>query len=389
MNPPEDAGFQTTGQVLEAALLANPDDRATHAAYADWLIEQGDSRGEFIAVQLALEEEGRSAEERQHLQKREKELLEQQGRGWLGNLAEYLLDQRDGGYQHRFARGWLAALEIPELTVGFGRLLVLAAQTRFLRSLSIGTAAYEEDNYEPGDDVPDDAPFPGLFALRRSPYLGNVRVFQLGGSDSGEDLNCHTNGGTAAELVKMMPLLEEVYLLAHRVDTQTLFSLPLPHLRILQVYHSHDYPLELLAGNSSLSRLEQLLFHPHAVEYGDEPSITLAGAQALVRSPHLRNLTHLQLRISNMGDRGCEVIVQSGILRRLKVLDLRHGIITDQGARILAASPDLRHLERLDLSGNALTRAGMAALITTGVRVDASNQHSVDDEEYMFEGDIE
>ena len=41
--------------MLEQALVEAPDDRATHAAYADWLTEQGDP-GELTAVHLALED---------------------------------------------------------------------------------------------------------------------------------------------------------------------------------------------------------------------------------------------------------------------------------------------------------------------------------------------
>ena len=40
---------------LEAALAANPDDRASYRAYADWLTERGDPQGEAIA--LALKDE--------------------------------------------------------------------------------------------------------------------------------------------------------------------------------------------------------------------------------------------------------------------------------------------------------------------------------------------
>ena len=43
-------------RALEAGILAEPDDRASHSAYADYLSEQGDpllaARGEFISVQL-------------------------------------------------------------------------------------------------------------------------------------------------------------------------------------------------------------------------------------------------------------------------------------------------------------------------------------------------
>src|SRR5262249_26322288 len=44
-------------EALEAALTENPDDLAAHMAYADLLSEEGDPRGEFSQVQLALEDE--------------------------------------------------------------------------------------------------------------------------------------------------------------------------------------------------------------------------------------------------------------------------------------------------------------------------------------------
>src|SRR5262245_30593081 len=103
-------------ETLEAALVENPEDLATHMAYADYLMDQGDPRGEFIQVQLALEDPNRPEAERQQLQHREKELLDQHVREWLGDLAESLLDGygTPGGYampdsetHFRFARGWL------------------------------------------------------------------------------------------------------------------------------------------------------------------------------------------------------------------------------------------------------------------------------------------
>src|SRR4051812_45719564 len=66
---------RTDREALEAAVRANPDDRAAHAALADYLIEQGDPRGEFIQVQLALEDESLSAARRKELKAHEKALL--------------------------------------------------------------------------------------------------------------------------------------------------------------------------------------------------------------------------------------------------------------------------------------------------------------------------
>src|SRR5262245_24173413 len=77
---------------LEAAIRENPDELANYAAYADWLTEQGDPRGEFIQVQLALENEGLSKSERQKLQRRETALLKEHESEWVGEWAALAKD---------------------------------------------------------------------------------------------------------------------------------------------------------------------------------------------------------------------------------------------------------------------------------------------------------
>src|SRR5437016_1919103 len=118
-------------KALESALVENPDDLSSHMAYADYLSEQGDPRGEFIQVQLALEDESHSAVERRRLRKRESDLLKAHEREWLGELAPLLLgtpeeqramfaDELKSEYtdrldyttrrmhfHHGWARGWL------------------------------------------------------------------------------------------------------------------------------------------------------------------------------------------------------------------------------------------------------------------------------------------
>ena len=214
------------------------------------------------------------------------------------------------------------------------------------------------------------------------------------------NLNCHTPGELAYHLVKQMPNLEELYLLAHRVDANKIFPLPMPNLRILQLYHSSSYPLDRLAANKSLTNLTTLLCHPHALDYDEEEPgayIRLAHLRAICRSPHLKKLTNLQLRLTDFGDAGAKEIVESGILKRLKVLDLQGGCMTDTGASLLAACPDLKNLDSLNLSRNALTKAGEEAITATGVKANVSSQHGEragdfsdgDIPEYLFEGDIE
>ncbi|MCI0464371.1 MAG: WGR domain-containing protein [Gemmataceae bacterium] len=418
-------------EAFERALAADPHDLAGWCAFADYLAEQGDPRGEFMHVQLALENESLSRAQRNALKKQEAKLLKQHERDWLGSLAAVTVDAEpvphwSGGKQemrapvgHRFARGWLSRLEFHNLTVGQARALAKAPQAQLLRELVVevveaeapvgSTHQYIDSHYEPGPDVPPDIdPYedPGLHALCRCPQLASVRHFRLGEMgrrvDWKEDeyFNCHTPGHLAYHLVKQMTNLEELYLLAHRVDANKLFTLPLPNLRILQLYHSRSYPLDRLAANKSLTNLTTLLCHPHALEPDDDDQgayIRLEHLRAICRSPHLKSLTHLQLRLTNFGDAGAKEIVQSGILKRLKVLDLQGGCITDEGATLLAGCPDLKNLAFLNLCHNGLTKAGEKAIKATGVKADVSAQHGYtsgvfgdgEPSEYLFYGDIE
>ncbi len=408
-------------QSLEKALAENPDDLANHSAYADYLSEQGDPRGEFIQVQLALEDPKRPAKERKQLEVREQELLKKHGADWLGELAGPLLkkdrtglsawEAREQKIQFGFARGWLDSLEVHYLSVQLARVLARSPETRLLRRLIVEQIASQnpiEDQseieqleeyegwYEPGADAPaGDDGGAGLYPLRRSMHLGNLRVFQLG--EPYEDSqyggpSCHTQGEGVVELVKKLPRLEELYLMAHGVDTATLFGLKtLTHLRILEVDHIHEYPLKTLAKNPAMSRLTHLLLHPHGLD-GDEAYIRLDGLKEILKSPHLKSLTHLRLRLADFGDDGCKAIVGSGILQRLKMLDVSHGRISDEGAKILAGCPDLTRLELLNLNYNALTKAGIQALQSTGVKFKADEQFSqgeIDDNMYLYGGDPE
>src|SRR5207253_4638852 len=78
---------------LEAALVESPDELANHMAYADYLTEQGDPLGDFVRVQLALEDPTKPADQRKKLQSQEKKLLDAHARTWLGELAPFCLGE--------------------------------------------------------------------------------------------------------------------------------------------------------------------------------------------------------------------------------------------------------------------------------------------------------
>src|SRR5262245_16527112 len=139
-------------EALAQALLENPDDVASHMAYADYLRDQGDARGELIQVQLALEDPKRTPAERKRLKKREEELLDAHEREWLGELAPLLLCTQEEEWEmakaesnwdwigapcigYGWARGWLDRIECGYLTVEMTRKLGRAPIARLLYGL--------------------------------------------------------------------------------------------------------------------------------------------------------------------------------------------------------------------------------------------------------------
>jgi uncharacterized protein (TIGR02996 family) len=408
-------------KALEAALATNPDDLAAHSAYADYLMEQNDPRGEFIQVQLALEDTSKPKKERNALSRREAALLEAHASEWIGDAGRFLVGEWSGAgkpYEFRFVRGWLdlvRTLPVPEALIVS---LTRSPESRLLRHLEVVyDMQYHPHDFDQFTDGPNkqlrkdersgeiyDA-YATLPLLSESPYLTNLRVFKYGFSDEG-DRPVHSTmvdpfGNRTAQnmldLLKKNARLEELYLNTDLADIATLFASPLlASLRVLQYYFGAEsynsrhrdasipYPLSSLAKNPTLKNLTTLRFHP-----GRDATINLDELDALLKSKYLPALAHLQVHMTTFGNEGAERIVSSGILKRLKTLDIAYGNMTDDGARTLAACPDLKNLEVLNVMHNALTGTGINALRATRVNVLDSEQHAEDEEAYLYSVDLE
>jgi uncharacterized protein (TIGR02996 family) len=381
--------MSTLRAALEAALTANPHDLAAHMAYGDLLAEQGDPRGEFIQVQLALEDPSRSPEQRRELQAREADLLKKHAADWLGPIHAMFVGAEDEPpfdlewyrpeeCSYQFSRGWLDSLSLHYTNSAVIGALAACPTAGLLRELG-----FDNDDY-------DDSGIPALPSLR---CLGNLRVFRAGEEGS----SSRVRGEGIASAIARMPRLEELYLYARRPELPEVFAVPMPHLRTLRAWHSYEYRLGALANNPTLGNLVTLHCHPHAIEYDDMEEGAYIRAEdfiALVRSPHLKSLANLHLYLTDIGDRGIAALVESGMLKQLRVLDLWSGCITDEGARLLAASPDLPQLQQLRLSHNGLTDEGIELLRATHVNLEAEKQFDLesmaeDEREYLFYGDCE
>lgn len=88
------------GEALLEAIYETPEADEPRQVYADWLLERGDPRGEFIALQLQRARTGAPPS------LRERKLLGTWGKAWLGPLGRgRILDER----RTRFERGFFVA----------------------------------------------------------------------------------------------------------------------------------------------------------------------------------------------------------------------------------------------------------------------------------------
>lgn len=367
---------KTPREMLEAAIAADFDDVAAHAAYADLLAEAGDPRGEYIQLHLALENPDQSPRLLAEWRERASRLYQAHERDWLGKLAPFLLGRPRAtiepvapNIEFTFRRGWLAELHAQDVRDAFTRVLADAPEARMLQVLSLKNTRLP-NNHGP------------LEPLIGSPYLGGLQAFVLGDADAMEPT---ADGARVPALVAGLPNLRALDVRAEGLPVRELVQLQFPHLRVLILDFAAEAGLEMLAGNRSLANLARLAVIVRfgmrapaaafdAYEGGRYYWLPQEELRAFVTAPYFGRLTDLTLRIDTLGDGGCREIARSGILRRLKRLDLRNCGITDAGAEALARSPDLGHLDLLDVGGNRLTPTGVSRLQEAETRLQHDSQ---------------
>lgn len=90
-----------------------------------------------------------------------------------------------------------------------------------------------------------------------------------------------------------------------------------------------------------------------------------ADLEALASSPHLKNLTHLNLRECWIYAGDMQRILGFGLFKNLTHLNLSRNPLFPGGAAALAASPSIKNLTHLDLSDNRIGAIGAAAITSS------------------------
>src|SRR5262245_34046347 len=113
---------------LLQAILEDPDDNSVRLIYADYLEERGDSRAEFIRVQVQLSLKENRDDAWQHLQSRQDELLAAHREQWTQELQPFDSEK----VEIRFARGFPEEMTVTDGTVKDLEVLKRAAGLRKL-----------------------------------------------------------------------------------------------------------------------------------------------------------------------------------------------------------------------------------------------------------------
>lgn len=300
--PGEPASPAVADSPMLADVIAAPDDDAPRLVLADWLMERGDPRGEFIAAQVRLASRAIFRSQRLDLRARAGKLLKRHRRQWTDfGLA-------DPAAQWRFRRGFI-------VEVAAGATQLLEAAPRLFAREPVRRLKLHGCDLE------------AVETLARAPWLDRLEALKLHGDlgDEGAALLADLDG--------------------------------LRNLRLLNLY---DCGLgvagaEAIAGSRALRALRTLTLT--ANEIGD------GGAAALARSANLQGCEKLYLARAEIGDVGVSELARSPHLRHLRELGLGgNWSISDASAEALAASPNLPRLGWLELENTDVSYDAADAL---------------------------
>jgi uncharacterized protein (TIGR02996 family) len=356
---------------LEKAILANPEDADAYSVYGDWLHEQGDPRGELIALMLA--NKGKAAQA----------LLEKHAAYFLGPLAAHVhcyddwprrSDRREAfrwkyGFIHgaRLAHDYYANSEFKGSLREVLELLLAHPSGKFLTQLIMNY------NKDPSEDTLQD--LIDVLAKRAPPTLREIEI----GDDVSQISWYHV--GDLGPLWKGVPNLATLKIHA---GSFSLGNIQAPSLvRAEFITGGLSKAAAKSIAKASWPKIEYLDVYYGDDQYGGDASI--ADVRPLLDRKDLTALRHLGLMNSMFADELADAIGGANVIRGLRELDLSHGIMTDDGARALAATRDkLAHLEVLNVSENYLTRDGIKALKGCAKKVIADSQKDDDDPEYRM-----
>ena len=294
------------------AIRDDPDDRMLPLVYADWLDEQGDSRGELIRLQCELDGVPLANPHRQVLRIAIQDLCRLYQSDWVMPLRRRVLNWQE-------ARVHCGLIEN-----------VSMSPTAFLKHAESGL--FEEMPHLVG--VTLQGAEKSLNRALASPYIGSLNSLRL-----------KVIGPYFGELIQRLASLATV---------RNLTSLNLCD------GHFGDEAISVLLRSNAFPRLKRLNLQHNA--------LTFRIAESLVESPFATQLELLALGSrweygrNRLEDAGVRILAESRTPLRLRWLDLAGNELGDSSAWDLSNADCLENIECLYLAGNSFGQASRNAL---------------------------
>ncbi|MFT3707209.1 MAG: hypothetical protein QM817_06015 [Archangium sp.] len=323
---------------LEAA-LDGADDRSFGAAarvYTDWLLGEGDPRGELAA----------------HLQTNADAFLADHAEVFFGELDVFIgheitgLEWHGGLLRAATLRGRVDTMQ-ETLTRMMEQFLELPV-ARFVNRLRVGLAHWDPDDHDWG---------PTFEAIRRSPRAPFLRELRF---EEENDDTRETRGATLGELSGWSAFRRLESLVVYGANG-SLGELELPSLE-----HFVRASTALTAGEfESIARAQWPRLERLTIEFGtraEGSTVTREHLGSLFANP-LPRLRQLALTQCEFTDEVISQLAAHPLLELLDMLDLSNGSLSDQHVELLLRSSSrLRRLGLLKLDKNALSEAAVAEL---------------------------
>lgn len=342
---------------LEAAILADQGNIEAYLVYADWLQQEGDPRGELIAVQVGRAER----EDGATLEDAEQRLLGEFSDGLLGELPE-------AGTRAQFRFGFLDSVRLSDDAEGLStgeqiEELCTLPDRRHLRELRIGVAVQDDENHY--DDVIQ-------MLAKRAGQLPSLRSLFIGDFDFEECEISWSALGTVSPIYKAFPELEALKLRAGAMDLGERVNMP--QLKRFAI-ETGGLSLESLGAvrASDWPELESLELWFGDPAYGC--TCELDNVLPLLNETPLPKLRHLGLRNAPFTNELIAALASSPLLAQLESLDLSLGCLTAAGAAALLANRDaFAHLRWIDLTQNCLEEEQVEELDACALVLRLENQ---------------
>jgi uncharacterized protein (TIGR02996 family) len=281
------AGLGVREKML-AEVFAEPENDAPRMVYADWLMEQGDPRGELISSQCRLKAGIAYLSTRSDLRLRVSELLSEHAAEWIAPLSSRA--------ECRFRRGFIEDIEAPAKVFLEGADAIMAREPVTCLTLTDCAGTH-------------------IKALAGAAWAPRLRALKLSGNV----------GDQGAAVVAGSPGLSG-----------------LTRLNLSGCDITGD-GARAIASSRYLGRLEMLALTGNEID--DD------GIGALASSPNLSSCTALYLARNPFDDNGVLALAASPHLTRLRRLGLDGVEVSDTALKVLAESAGLTALRRVEVQG--------------------------------------